>query len=375
MKRILKNTIRKSFQAAGLEIKRKPKDRIDEPHFIENQVVPNIWERPVYTQLIPLRLVPEQPVILLGNADETSRLGAALRALKIEARAVDWNWNSISLEDAQPANALVVLCKLPMNEDEWRLIRTLKEQLGSRVIGLQELVLPLTTVREAQDAFEYYVNTLEKIAPYFLGQKFFGPLDELNKAFPLEGKTVIEFGPMDGAQTAGLMSLGARSVTCIEARAENFIKTMVAKYAFRWDDVHLVMDDFHNADDIKYGRFDLAFAHGVYYHSVAPFFFFENLMSLSDNIFIGGYTYDPANSTSFGEWGTLQYADKEYRVRKIPMGQSYNTGVNRFGYHFSGEDLLSFFAERGYRNVVITDEETDEPWGDRYFRFLASKHH
>lgn len=70
-----------------------------------------------------------------------------------------------------------------------------------------------------------------------------------------------------GFPEAGLINLGANCVTCIEARAESFIKTMVAKYAFRWDNVHLVMDDFHNADNLKYGRFDLAFAHGVYYHS------------------------------------------------------------------------------------------------------------
>ena len=56
------------------------------------------------------------------------------------------------------------------------------------------------------------------------------------------------------------------------------------------------MDDFHNADAHKYGRFDLAFAHGVYYHSFAPFLFFENLISLSDNIFIGGYTTNAKQS-------------------------------------------------------------------------------
>jgi hypothetical protein len=374
MKQILKDTIRKSFQLAGLEVKRKPRDRIEEPYFIENQVVPNIWKRPVYTELIPRRLLPEnQPVVLLGSSEEIARIASAVRESGLEVTGCEWDWDKSTVNDDPAPNALIVLCKLPMNEDQWRITRKLKEQFGSRVIGLQELVLPFTTIRQAQDVFGYYVDTLEKIAPYYVGQEFFGPLDELNKVFPLAGKTVIEFGPMDGAQTAGLVNLGARSVTCIEARPESLIKTMVAKYAFRWDNVHLVMDDFHNADNLKYGSFDLAFAHGVYYHSLAPFFFFENLMSLSNNIFIGGFIYGDSNSSSFGEWDTLQYDEKKYRVKKIPTGQSYNTGINRFGYHFCRNDLLGFFTERNYRVEVISDEETDEPWGDRYLRFLASK--
>ena len=373
MKQILKSTVRKSFQLAGLEVKRKPKDRIEEPYFVENQVVPNIWKRQVYTELIPSRFPSDKPpVVLLGSSEEISQISPAIRDMGIDVTGIEWDWNRSAVEDSLTPNSLIVLCKLPMNEEQWRTTRALKEQFGSRVIGLQELILPFTTIRQAQDVLGYYVDTLEKIAPYYLGRDFFGPLDELNRIFPLAGKTVIEFGPMEGAQTAGLVNLGARSVTCIEARAESFIKTMVAKYAFRWDNVHLVMDDFHNADNLKYGRFDLAFAHGVYYHSVAPFFFFENLMSLSDNILIGGYVHGGPGST-YGEWDTLEDGDKKYRVKKVPMGQSYNTGVNKFGYHFSKDDLVDFFASRNYRIAIISDEETEDPWGDRYLRFLASK--
>jgi 16S rRNA A1518/A1519 N6-dimethyltransferase RsmA/KsgA/DIM1 with predicted DNA glycosylase/AP lyase activity len=90
---------------------------------------------------------------------------------------------------------------------------------------------------------------------------------------------VIEFGPLEGCLTAGLVKLGVKSLTCIEARAENAIKTLVACHAFDWKNVKLVMDDFHNVNQFKYGTYDLVFAHGVYYHSLAPFLFLENLRS------------------------------------------------------------------------------------------------
>jgi hypothetical protein len=147
---------------------------------------------------------------------------------------------------------------------------------------------------------------------------------------------------------------------------------MVAQYALGWDNVRLVMDDFHNADDLKYGVFDLAFAHGVYYHSVAPFFFFENLMSLSDNIFIGGYVYD-SQAASRDSQEILDYEGKSYVVKRVSMGRSYNAGVNQYGYHFTRDDLAGFFSERGYDVRVISDDEAGDEWGDRYLRFLASK--
>src|SRR5687767_2223289 len=176
MKQILKSTVRKSFQLAGLEVKRKPKDRIEEPYFVENQVVPNIWKRQVYTELIPSRFPSDKPpVVLLGSSEEISQISPAIRDMGIDVTGIEWDWNRSAVEDSLTPNSLIVLCKLPMNEEQWRTTRALKEQFGSRVIGLQELILPFTTIRQAQDVLGYYVDTLEKIAPYYLGRDFFGP--------------------------------------------------------------------------------------------------------------------------------------------------------------------------------------------------------
>ena len=153
---------------------------------------------------------------------------------------------------------------------------------------------------------------------------------------------------------------------------------MIACYCFGWRNVSLVMDDFHNADGNKYGRFDLAFAHGVYYHSFAPFLFFENLISLSDNIFIGGYTTNanqsvkPPTTLTF-TYETLEYEGKRYQVKRMLVGNSYNSAVNQFAYHFERDDLLKFFGDKGYDVTVISDEPSDDPWGDWFLRFLAQK--
>lgn len=379
MKSLAKTAIKKSFDLLGLEVRRKrpPKEvwELEEGSLI----VPKIWNQPLFRQLIPLRLQwSTGPFVLLGSAAETEFLASGFVAAGREVRGISWDWEAQSELTSIPADALIVVCKLPKNERHWRSLKQLKQRFGSRVIGIQELVLPYTTLQQGQSSFDYAVDSFAEIAPLYLGAQYFGPIDALNDVIPLSGKTVIEFGPMECAQTAGLIHLGAKSVMGIEARAVSFIKSMIACYCFGWKNVSLVMDDFHNADAHKYGRFDLAFAHGVYYHSFAPFFFLENLMSLSDNIFIGGYTTNgnqalkPSSLLNYTD-ETLQYEGEKYRVKRILIGNSYNSAINQFAYHFDRADLMRFFADRGYEIKIISDEPSKDPWGDWYLRFLAQK--
>jgi hypothetical protein len=370
---MLKNIAKKAFNAAGLEVRKSKFLPPDEPTYPGNQVVPDIWKRKIYLDLLPSQLISDGlPVVLVGARHEIEGVGAAFKQRGFQVHGIEWDWSPGLPEVNAPDSSAIILCKIPVNEEQWKLVRELKQKFGLQFVGLQEVVLPLTSIRQAQSSLDYSIGSLEEIAPFYLGDDYFGPLQELDRVFPLSGKSVIEFGPMEGAQTAGLIRLGARSVTCIEARAESFIKMMIAKTVFGWDNVRPVMDDFHNADHLKYGKFDLAFAHGVYYQSIAPFFFFENLMSLSDNIFLGGYTVaEPVNEASDIE--TLEYEGRKYLAKRIPMGQSFNTGVNSHGYHFTGKDLQSFFTDRGYRVTLISDEEAGDPWGERFVRFVATK--
>lgn len=376
---IAKSAIKKSFGLIGFELRRKPAQKEEWDMEDGSLVVPRIWNQPLFREMIPLRLQsPTGPLVLLGSRDEIDFLSAGFVAAGREVQGIKWDWDTKADVTSIPQEALVIICKLPKNEQHWRIVKQLKKQFGSRVIGIQELVLPFTTLQQGQTSFDYSVETFAEIAPLYLGDEFYGPLDSLNAAFPLEGKTIIEFGPMEGAQTAGLIHLGAKSVLGIEARATSFIKLMIANYCLGWKNVSLVMDDFHNADAEKYGRFDLAFAHGVYYHSFAPFLFFENLMSLSDNIFLGGYTTnanqsDKPPSSLVYTFETLEHEGKSYRVKRILIGNSFNSAINQFAYHFDRDDLIRFFEERGYDLTIITDEASDDPWGDWFLRFLAKK--
>jgi hypothetical protein len=372
MSSLIKRVVRKSFSTFGLEVHRKSNQ--DSVELIDgNLVVPNVWAMPPYRDLIASRIAASCPhVVLLGDQQQIDFLKPGIEGRGLKVTASVWDWSDGADYGSVPEGSIIVLCRLPVTEQHWRVVQALKARYGPRVIGIQELALPFTTIHQAQASLTYSVDSFDELTSYYLGKAFFGDFfDELNAAVPLKGRRVIEFGPMEGAQTAALVNLGAESVTCIEARAVSFIKTMIAKYCCGWDNVTLIMDDFHNANRQKYGKFDLAFAHGVYYHSIAPFFFFDNLMSLSDNIFIGGYCIGPAGPSDNRE--TLEYEGRKFLVKKIEIGNTYNNAVNEYAYHLSNVDLIDFFRERNYDVNVMLDEAIDEPWGERYIRFLATK--
>ena len=372
MRDVFKKAIKKSFNTVGLDLHRKSTH--ESVQLVDgNLVVPDVWAIPDYCDLLAARIDRSTPrVILLGDRQQIDPLGPAIERRGIQTAGKIWDWDNNTDGLDSDERATIILCKLPLSENHWRVVRALKSHYGSRLVGIQELSLPFTTIHDAQASLTYSVKSFAELTSYYLGKESYGDFfGELNGLFPLRGKRVIEFGPMEGAHTAALVNFGAASVTSIEARGVSFIKTMIAQYCLQWDNVTLVMDDFHNADSRKYGTFDLAFAHGVYYHSFAPFLFFENLMSLSDRILIGGYCTGPAQPGDRRE--TLEYEGQEYLVKRIEIGNTYNNAVNSFAYHFSNEDLLSFFRQRDYDLNVMMDEAVADPWGERYIRFLATK--
>ena len=130
------------------------------------------------------------------------------------------------------------------------------------------------------------------------------------------------------------------------------------------------MNDFHDVNSDKYGKYDLVFAHGVYYHSISPFLFLENIVSLGDNIFIGGFCATEDNPV--GEFEILEYNGSKYRVKKYVESSDFTAGINTFGYFFHKDDLIKYFALQGYKIKVISDSLEDITAGI-FLRFLAQR--
>jgi hypothetical protein len=310
------------------------------------------------------------PLVLAGT---DARYAEVVEKLRSAGRTIEWRpwtWGDRAEVLAAGESATVVLCLLPQTAPEWTAVAALKGQLGVRLRLITELLLPYSQITHLHGKLDYAIPELDRLFQRYLGGRISRPIELLDACWPIAGRSVIEFGPLDGGQTADLFQRGAASVTCIEARPENVAKTRAAGDALGWRNLRLVMDDFHNADATRYGRYDLVFAHGVYYHSVAPFVFLENLRTLGDTIFLGGFCATETNPPA--PWVELAYEGRAYRAKIYREADWFDAGVNTDAYHFDGEDLMRFFTERGHTVRIISDEDPKVTTG-RYLRFLVTK--
>jgi hypothetical protein len=341
-----------------------------------SKVMPEWDKDPELLGLIAAKLREfDGPIVLLGG-DSARALGAASLDPDRRIQHLPWSfdgelrdaceldWDAISDETS------VIVCLQPSEDAEWRAIQSVKQRHSGPVIGIQELVLPLTTLQLASNRLDYYADSFEQVASHYRGDSQMPGVEELDRRFPLAGRRIIEFGPLDGCQTAAMIQLGAREIACIEARAENALKTLVAAYSLGWENVGVSMDDFHNADARSYGRFDLAFAHGVYYHSNAPFVLLENLLSLADHVYVGGFC--ASDELPRDDWQELEHAGRSYRVKRYRETNNITAGVNEYGYFFHPEDLARFFRERGCEVEILSDAASSVTAG-RYLRLLATR--
>ncbi|MFZ2540398.1 MAG: hypothetical protein WAW75_01340 [Gallionella sp.] len=304
-----------------------------------------------------LKLRGIKEINLMGDSAVLSGWTQGLVDEGITAHIKEWDWGGAIVPG--------VVARIPFTNEHWETITK-----GEGLILLSELLGSFTVIQYLRSKFDYF-RPMDESIDYYLGYKYWPPLETpplkaLNEAFPLKGKKVIEFGPFDGYQTLGLCSLGA-NVTAIEARAENVIKTQAALTAAGLD-AKIVIDDFHNS--AKYGRFDLVFAHGVYYHSVAPFIFLQNLVSLSDNIFVGGFC--ATDELPISDWGALRHKGESYRVKQYIETTGYTAGINNIAYFFHADDLMKYFSNQGFDITVLSDEQRVVTAG-RFIRFLAQR--
>ena len=125
------------------------------------------------------------------------------------------------------------------------------------------------------------------------------------------------------------------------------LKLLAVRHALGWNNVEIRQDDFHNVDARNVGRFDLAFAHGVYYHSITPFVFLENLISLSDRIYFGGYCATDDNPA--GPFITLDHRGHVYRAKQYRESgvMDFYAGLHSHGYFFHADDLCGSSSKTG----------------------------
>ena len=86
----------------------------------------------------------------------------------------------------------------------------------------------------------------------------------------LNGKTVLELGPLDGGHSYMLERAGAASVVSIEANTRAYLRCLITKEIFALQRVRFLLGDFLAYLRTTNDRFDVCIASGVLYHMSNP---------------------------------------------------------------------------------------------------------
>jgi hypothetical protein len=320
------------------------------------------------------------PMTLVGPKQVTAKI-ASLIAQSDPVHTIDWSPKD---EVFLPFEGQGILCLLPQNLADWAAAASYVEKMDGRLTPLWQKILRFGLFKDLMHNFEYNVKNFDDLLQLYarsdhggksmdsgFGQRPVGSINALNDIIPLDGKSVIEFGPSDGNHTAALLSLGANPLTLVEGRGENVVKLLVAKWVMGWDQVEVNYDNFQIPGIWAKRRYDVVYAHGVYYHCQNPLIFLDMLASLGDSIFVGGWCATDLKPST--PWTNVDYGGCSYRLKPYSESHHFLSGLDKTSWMMDADEMIEFFERRGFAVDVISRTSAVNELGETFLRLLARR--
>ncbi|MEE8602522.1 class I SAM-dependent methyltransferase [Euzebya tangerina] len=196
----------------------------------------------------------------------------------------------------------------------------------------------------------------------------------------VDGKRVLELGPLEAAHTTMLEQAGAASVLAIEGNTKSYLKCLVVKELLGLQRSRFLCGDFVSwMEDNPEEHFDLVVACGVLYHMQDPVRVIELAAGAGDHLYIWTHYYDASSfseevAAMFSEAVPVERGERTYTYNKHQYRD--DRAADHFwgsGHHYSvwlsHDDLLAAVRSTGLE-VVDTTLHTD---GVPSIEILASR--
>jgi hypothetical protein len=236
------------------------------------------------------------------------------------------------------------------------------------------------TLKNIFDGFPRWVSGFEIEGKFYGGQadytsKRISMLNEerLYELIDFKGQSVIEFGPLEGGNTIILEKLGAKYITAIEGQIENYIRCCVIKNLFRLNRSTFHFDNVMNVKIEKYGKHDIAFVAGLFYHLDSPHIFLEQVAIMADAIIISTHYADEESPSPDADIKEIHYKGFRYRGKLFKESVGPNSGLQSFSFWPFREDLLNMMYNTGYKQVHIIGDLTDKGTHYKLIYLVAKK--
>lgn len=185
----------------------------------------------------------------------------------------------------------------------------------------------------------------------------------------VEGKSILELGPLEGAHTYMLEQAGARSITAIEANSRAFLKCLVVKEVLGLQRAKFLLGDFEEYLRNPPERFDAIIASGVLYHMRHPVELINNMARATDRLYIWTHYFIrerlaaiPHMAHRVGASQEIEVAGFRHTVNRYNYGDFLDTtrfagGSDQFSHWLTREDLMGALRHAGFTEIEVGDEE------------------
>jgi len=198
----------------------------------------------------------------------------------------------------------------------------------------------------------------------------------------IEGKTILEVGPLEGMHTYMLHKRRPLRVEALEANQLCFLRCLVTKQILQLDSAHFYLGDAQKWLEEKDTRYDLAIASGVLYHMHEPAEFLVQMARRTDSIFIWTHFFFE-EAMPAGDVRRLPFSGKvETRsINGVPVrhyergyfsansNRSFCGGMRDRHYWMHRDDILELMRSLGFRRLEIAQEDLAHSGGPCFCLF------
>jgi hypothetical protein len=188
----------------------------------------------------------------------------------------------------------------------------------------------------------------------------------------LEGQSVLELGPLEGAHSYMLEQLGAESVLAIEANKQAFLKCLVTKELLGLQRCRFLLGDFERYLEETDQSFDVVLASGVLYHMQNPVQVLELMARRSNTLILWTHYFDgevlhasdQRRIPFAAEPTVLEHAGHRFTLHARTYlsawkAESYCGGPDDTHYWMERPDILAFGESLGFDDIEIAFEDTE----------------
>ncbi len=197
----------------------------------------------------------------------------------------------------------------------------------------------------------------------------------------LDGRAVLELGPLEASHTCGLVAKGA-VVDAVEANKKAFLRCLVTKEITKLQNA-----SFHLGDAVKWledspKRYDFIFACGVLYHMPDPVRLLEAIAARTDAVYLWTHYVDvdalPPGDQRRNDWNataeTKDLAGQSIRLFRRSYLKANETAEfcgGAFDDHrwMDRNDILKVLALLGLSTITVAHEDHSSPFGSSFSVF------